>query len=1411
MLSVAAIELGPSDNIALDQPRVAVELLSDVNPDPAIEQWESVGPSIFNTFLLDTGANSVLAMATAVSDMSQPPLAYGTEGEFVEVGVGGDHPMDVSASYRFDFAGTSGVRNTLHETRVLSDADNDFSMFGPWGLVGMPAMAERVTSMDMRGWSGGGLGLDDLYMKVAFSDELPGDEGHRYALSVDNRLAFDPLDYLVSGEPPVWADIPFLTAIPTQDGVGAEGTFLFDTGAQISLISEHLAIAIGLDSNGDGLLDQNDSAYLGSEAVGGVGGQTSVPVFAIDELRVPVTQVSSGEVVELVWTDLQWLVLDIQVAEGEAPLDGVFGSDLLTSGWFYSFFYPGMPDGYINQVHLDFRDWGLYDGSMQQRSGTIYFDLNPAVDQVILPGPGIRLQETARSTEVIKGVSTDTYTLALETVPLAPVEITITADSRTLVSADGGATFASTLALSLNDRTPRTITVAAVDDGLIEGPQTGRIGHTVASDDPDYDNLPVRDVTVRILDNRSVVMMTADQAGQQAITSIEVAEGEQATYWIQLSEPAANEMWVLIEDSSGQAAVVNPNNTMGDGFENVWMFSSGNWSQPQPVRLTAVDDTLREGPHQTQLVHTLLDLASLLDPIVGENLLTVQIIDNDLGGVVITETAGGTQLAEGGATGAYQIALATMPAGAVQIAVTADSQTEVSADGGLTFASTLVLTLNDTAAQTIAVRAVDDDVDEGTHSGRITHAIADTIHDPMYPASLPIAHVTAAIGDNDTAGISISDDPLGQNTIASISVVEGDQVRYWTRLTSQPRHDVTIYLDSTNGQVTAVDDAHTANAFLQFTPANWNVPQAVRASAIDDSLAEGAHTDYLAHDFFSSDSKYQGTILLTVSIADPPANAVPLLASLSATPSPITRPGQLTLVADGVSDADGAVARVEFYRGEELLGVDEDGSDGWSISVATGGWAVGEHSFSARAEDNDAAWSEWATVTAIVADADLETVDFSTLESLDLSAGSVYYGFSTAHTGLLTLEVVAPSPPKSARIRLYAENPQESTAAVPLAASALVDGNQRIDWSVQAGQDYYVEFYGANPQFDARIANLVHQEGTTVSVHGTELDDSFAFDAGNSRNLTINGVKYAFADEEVALVQFAGGAGYNTVVLRDSPGDDHFDAWSDRATFGNNPDDGAEVFLVNVSEFAEIHAYATAGGHNTAALYDHPQGEESSKNNKAKAEPALGHVKLYGGGPYTRVKLFDVVDIYSSGGDDLARLFGSEGDDTFEGQMGLSRLSGPGYDVRVHGFERVIADARQAGTDIARLVDSALKDEFHGKPHKSELFDQVTGGDVYKITARGFAEVHAEASNREGQQADGGRDKAALWDTARDDLVRASGDQLRFYQERGELRLLYELLAFETVKVRESSGGNDRAEQTLPLDFLLEFDDGWDV
>ncbi len=66
----------------------------------------------------------------------------------------GYHDMDISVDYRFDFAYTSGIRHTLFDTRIQSDANNDFSIFGPWGLAGMPATVYCVTTLDMTGWSG---------------------------------------------------------------------------------------------------------------------------------------------------------------------------------------------------------------------------------------------------------------------------------------------------------------------------------------------------------------------------------------------------------------------------------------------------------------------------------------------------------------------------------------------------------------------------------------------------------------------------------------------------------------------------------------------------------------------------------------------------------------------------------------------------------------------------------------------------------------------------------------------------------------------------------------------------------------------------------------------------------------------------------------------------------------------------------------------------------------------------------------------------------------------------------------------------------------------------------------------------------------------------------------------------------
>ncbi|KKK57011.1 hypothetical protein LCGC14_3058780, partial [marine sediment metagenome] len=100
--------------------------------------------------------------------------------------------------------------------------------------------------------------------------------------------------------------------------------------------------------------------------------------------------------------------------------------------------------------------------------------------------------------------------------------------------------------------------------------------------------------------------------------------------------------------------------------------------------------------------------------------------------------------------------------------------------------------------------------------------------------------------------------------------------------------------------------------------------------------------------------------------------APPVVGGLSADTDAITRGNDLTLQALNVSDADGTLVLVQFYDDtnnndllepgvDTLLGTDSNGADGWSISVNTTTWTLGEHTYLARATDDDGAWSATAT------------------------------------------------------------------------------------------------------------------------------------------------------------------------------------------------------------------------------------------------------------------------------------------------------------------------------------------------------------------------------------------------------------------------------------------------------------------
>jgi hypothetical protein len=115
-------------------------------------------------------------------------------------------------------------------------------------------------------------------------------------------------------------------------------------------------------------------------------------------------------------------------------------------------------------------------------------------------------------------------------------------------------------------------------------------------------------------------------------------------------------------------------------------------------------------------------------------------------------------------------------------------------------------------------------------------------------------------------------------------------------------------------------------------------------------------------------------------------NIVPTITSLTAAPDPVCASGNLTVTPEGVSDADGYVAQVEFYRGEiapeNLLGTVLPNGD-WSLTgVSTGGWTLGEHVLLARAQDDDEAWSEAVSTTVTVYEVLLGNLELSLSESL---------------------------------------------------------------------------------------------------------------------------------------------------------------------------------------------------------------------------------------------------------------------------------------------------------------------------------------------------------------------------------------------------------------------------------------------
>lgn len=158
---------------------------------------------------------------------------------------------------------------------------------------------------------------------------------------------------------------------------------------------------------------------------------------------------------------------------------------------------------------------------------------------------GINLVQTDGTTAVTEGAGSDTYTIVLTSEPTADVTVVLTTGAQIQVS-PGSLVFNAS-----NWNSPSTLTVSAVDDNIVEGPQTAMIAHVVSTADPIYASQSIPTVSVDVTDNDSATV-------QFNPISVSQAEGTSPmAFTVTLTQPVQSGVILTVNTTPGTATAAD--------------------------------------------------------------------------------------------------------------------------------------------------------------------------------------------------------------------------------------------------------------------------------------------------------------------------------------------------------------------------------------------------------------------------------------------------------------------------------------------------------------------------------------------------------------------------------------------------------------------------------------------------------------------------------------------------------------------------------------------------------------------------------------------------------------------------------------------------------------------------------------
>ena len=255
-------------------------------------------------------------------------------------------------------------------------------------------------------------------------------------------------------------------------------------------------------------------------------------------------------------------------------------------------------------------------------------------------------------------------------------------------------------------------------------------------------------------------------------------------------------------------------------------FTSANWDTAQTVAVTGADDFILDGTESSTITISIIDAISDNNfDSVADQTVSVTTTDDDAAGFTIVESDGSTSVDESGTTDTFTIVLDAEPASDVVISISSDDTGEATVTSTLTFTST-----NWDTPQTATVTGADDFILDGNQSSTVTVTIVDSISDNDF-SGVADQTVSATTTDDDVAGFTIIESD-GSTEVAE----SGSTDTFTVVLDAQPASDVVLTISS--------DDTGeaTVNSPLTFTSANWDTPQTVTVTGVDDDIIDGTIT-----------------------------------------------------------------------------------------------------------------------------------------------------------------------------------------------------------------------------------------------------------------------------------------------------------------------------------------------------------------------------------------------------------------------------------------------------------------------------------------------------------------------------------------------------------------------------------------